>query len=190
MTLSVEMSRITRAFGDAHTIRSNQIGEMKISLSRQLKEGRASAQRASAALDESIERDLTAISKSVAAIRSGAFGLLKRYKAGRNASSKELRAKLEADRSGLAAMVKRFKNGLSNDRADAKRIFREHAVSPKAGVKQSSPAFTTASPAFTTASTASTTGSAASTTGSAPAEKVVKSTSAAGAPAAVTAPKK
>lgn len=170
MTLSLEMSRITRAFGEAHTNRTKQISELRQSLHRQLAEGRTSMRRASAALSETIERDLKGISRHVAATRSAASGLIKRYKVGRQANARALRAKLGTDRSGLTAMVNRFKIDLNRDRAGAKRIFQEYAVSRKAGAKQSASTFNRAAVV-------------------APAVETVKSTSVAGAPAAVIAPK-
>ncbi|MDP2740014.1 MAG: hypothetical protein Q8O82_15240 [Pseudorhodobacter sp.] len=173
MTLTAEMSRITRAMGESYTRRSHEIDEMQHALERQIKEGRASAKRASSTLHDSIEHDLKNISRHVAATRSAASGLIRRYKAGRQASTKVLKARLEVDRAALTAMVKKVMQGLEQDRVGAGRVFRDYAASRQPKVKQSAAVFTRApvvSPAAEAGKTASVSASvvAASAMGGAP----------------------
>lgn len=144
MTRTAEMSRITRAMGESHTRRSQEIDEMKQALQHQINDGRASARRASSTLNDSIRRDLKNISRHVAATRSSASGLIKRYKAARQAGTKVLKARLAADRTGLTAMVKKVIQGLELDRVGAGRVFRDYAASRQSKVKKSATVFTRA----------------------------------------------
>lgn len=156
MTLTAEMSKITRAMGNSHTERTREIDEMKHALQVQISDGRASVRRASSTLNDAIGIELRNISRHVAATRSSASGLIKRYKAARQASTKALKARLGADRTGLAVMVKKVIHGLELDRVGAARIFRDFRASRQPKVKVTSPVITRApviSPAVEAAKT-------------------------------------
>jgi len=144
MTLTTEMSRITLAMGNSLKQRTHEIDEMKHVLQRQISDGRASAQLATSKLNDSILRDLKNISRNVSATRSSASGLIKRYKAARQASTKLLKAKLASDRTGLTAMMEKVMQGLKLDRVGAGRVFRDYAASRQSKVKPSATIFTRA----------------------------------------------
>jgi len=131
--------------GNSKKLRTHEIDEMKHVLQRQISDGRASARLASSKLNDSIMRDLKDISRQVAAIRSSASGLIKRYKVARQASTKLLKAKLASDRTGLTAMMEKVMQGLELDRVGAGRVFRDYAASRQSKVKSTSTVFTRAS---------------------------------------------
>jgi uncharacterized protein YheU (UPF0270 family) len=137
VTLKEEMSSITRSFVLSRAKRSGEINEMKQSLARQIKEGKASADLMSSELHETIQIDLKRISEYVSSNRDAVSSLLLSYKAGRKASTKALRARLVVDRISLSSKVKKILLGFAQDHNRARASILGSAASSKSKVKPS-----------------------------------------------------
>jgi hypothetical protein len=148
VTLKEEMSSITRSFVVSRAKRSREINEIKQSLARQIKDGRASADLMSSELHEAIQIDLKSISQYVSLNRDAVSSLMLSYKARRKASTKALKARLVIDRISLSSRVKKILLGFGQDRINVRASILANAASSK--VKTSSPTPAAAKPSSPT----------------------------------------
>jgi hypothetical protein len=152
VNLTAEMSRLIHSFEVSRTKRLREINEIKQSLTRQIKEGRTSLHLISSELNESIQLDLKTISQYVTANRNAVSSSILHYKAGRQVSTKALRARLETDRISLTATVKKILFDFQQDRIAERASILNNASSRMGLVRKSVVTSTPASPAAKTSS--------------------------------------